>query len=71
MLQYNDTPFHNFHHAFHVFQNCFIMVAKEPLMKQSMTLLDVFALLVASICHDIDHNGATRLLATKTIQRSL
>ena len=27
LSMYNDTPFHNMHHAFHVFQNCVKMIS--------------------------------------------
>jgi len=57
LSKYNKTPFHNAKHASHVFQNCVRMVAVVPTMDQSLSLIDVFALLIAAICHDIDHVG--------------
>lgn len=62
LSMYNDTPFHNAHHAFHVFQNCVMMVWAVPELAASMSLLDVFALLVAALCHDVDHVGRAVVL---------
>jgi len=58
---YQDAPFHNFHHAFHVFQNSVLFLCSVPELQQSLSSLDAFSLLVASLCHDMDHTGACAL----------
>jgi hypothetical protein len=55
---YHDTPFHNYQHAFHVFQNCMLFLTAIPELQDSLTSLDAFSLLVAALCHDMDHTGA-------------
>mmetsp|Transcript_31007 Transcript_31007/g.52072 ORF Transcript_31007/g.52072 Transcript_31007/m.52072 type:complete len:756 (+) Transcript_31007:1000-3267(+) len=69
LSMYNKTPFHNYHHAAHVFQNTFKMVTVEESLKNSLTLLDVFALFVAALCHDMDHNGTNNTYHINTWSR--
>jgi len=45
------------HHAFHVFQNCVKMIVVAPQLKDMLSLLDIYALLIAALCHDVDHVG--------------
>jgi hypothetical protein len=60
-----DNPYHNFTHAVDVTQAMFVVLTT---MKQRKRLhaIDVFAIMVASLCHDSDHPGLTNafLIAT-------
>jgi class 3 adenylate cyclase len=62
-----DNAYHNFIHAVDVTQAMFVMLTT---MKQRKRLrpIDVFAIMVASLCHDCDHPGLTNayLIATKS-----
>ncbi|XP_037086208.1 high affinity cGMP-specific 3',5'-cyclic phosphodiesterase 9A-like [Pollicipes pollicipes] len=53
---YNVVPFHNFRHGFCVTQMMYSMVWACDLMSRTEPL-DVFILLIACICHDLDHPG--------------
>jgi hypothetical protein len=50
-------------------QNTFKMVTVEESLKNSLTLLDVFALFVAALCHDMDHNGTNNTYHINTWSR--
>eukprot|EP00002_Diphylleia_rotans_P031762 TRINITY_DN6614_c0_g1_i1.p1 TRINITY_DN6614_c0_g1~~TRINITY_DN6614_c0_g1_i1.p1 ORF type:complete len:863 (+),score=182.74 TRINITY_DN6614_c0_g1_i1:37-2625(+) len=51
---YQDNPYHNFIHAFSVFQSVYIMLTTTDI-GQYITPLDVYAILISAICHDLDH----------------
>jgi hypothetical protein len=55
---YRNNPFHNFLHGFSVFQMCYYQLFTTGIHK-IFTPLDVFGLMVAALCHDIDHPGVT------------
>ncbi|GMF10153.1 unnamed protein product [Phytophthora lilii] len=54
---YRSNPFHNFQHAFQVMVAMHIMLRTE--CRRFYSGLEIFAMLVASLCHDIDHPGNT------------
>ncbi|PRP86202.1 cAMP phosphodiesterase [Planoprotostelium fungivorum] len=53
---YRTNPYHNFRHAFDVTQTCFMML-KEGGAMNYLNPLDHFGLLMAALCHDLDHPG--------------
>ncbi|XP_068082303.1 cAMP and cAMP-inhibited cGMP 3',5'-cyclic phosphodiesterase 10A-like [Anabrus simplex] len=53
---YRDNPYHNFEHAFNVC-HCMYNILKRN--TQVFSSVEVQALLVASLCHDLDHRGYT------------
>lgn len=55
---YPDNPFHNYFHGFGVFQMCYYQLQLAKIF-QNLSALQVFALLTASLCHDIGHPGRT------------
>jgi len=55
---YNDHPYHNFMHACDVVASCNRLL-QQVQWEQWLSSVDAFALLVASICHDIGHPGKT------------
>eukprot|EP01116_Phalansterium_solitarium_P009008 TRINITY_DN229_c1_g1_i2.p1 TRINITY_DN229_c1_g1~~TRINITY_DN229_c1_g1_i2.p1 ORF type:complete len:1015 (-),score=175.22 TRINITY_DN229_c1_g1_i2:340-3384(-) len=55
---YKDNPYHSFTHAVDVAQVCYKMVHNTT-ARQYLTDLDVFCLMVAAVCHDMDHPGTS------------
>lgn len=56
--RYQENAFHNWYHAFSVFQTCYFQLCTTELI-QRLRFLDVLALLVSALCHDLDHPGVT------------
>ncbi|OWZ24463.1 3'5'-cyclic nucleotide phosphodiesterase [Phytophthora megakarya] len=54
---YRSNSFHNFQHAFQVFVAMHIMLRSE--CRRYFSGIEIFAMLIASLCHDIDHPGNT------------
>merc|ERR1711934_483117 len=54
--KYNDNPYHCFRHAFDVTQTCYAILTSFSGAKY-LTHLDILALLVSALAHDIDHPG--------------
>jgi len=52
-----DVIFHNFKHVFNVTHLAFHLLMCG--VDQKLTLFDAFALLVAALCHDMDHPGVS------------
>lgn len=57
--------YHNWRHALNVTQTMFAMM-KTGKMERFMTDLEIFGLLVACLCHDLDHRGTNNSFQTKT-----
>lgn len=53
-----DNPFHNFRHAFTVLHKVWMFLFKSTL-RVNLQDVDVFALLFAAVCHDLEHPGTT------------
>ncbi|KAI8090688.1 hypothetical protein BDF21DRAFT_333304, partial [Thamnidium elegans] len=70
---HNSNPYHNFRHAVDVLQAnyyflcklgaiepmCPMIRSEDPMIKQLLEPIDIFALLMASIGHDVGHPGIT------------
>lgn len=57
---YRDNPFHSWLHGFSVFQYAYFQVhASNSKLHQNLHHVDIFGLLVAALCHDLDHPGFT------------
>lgn len=54
--QYHHVPFHNFNHAVDVTQMAY-MIVKIGRLTSNFTKLELLALLVAALCHDMGHRG--------------
>ncbi|ETW04332.1 hypothetical protein, variant 1 [Aphanomyces invadans] len=52
---YRANSYHNFYHAFQVLHAAHIQL--KVYMRKLLTGLDIFALMIAAICHDVDHPG--------------
>lgn len=63
--KYMENPYHNWNHAFDVYQFCHMSVSSGLI--DFMNYQDVFAILIAAIAHDVGHPGKTNpfLIATK------
>ncbi len=55
--QYNQVPYHNMWHGFGVFQGCYWAMSKCVEVRKGIGIMDQFALLVAALCHDTNHDG--------------
>ena len=57
---YHEVPYHNFHHCADVVHTvyCFLNRVDGAV---ALTRLEKLALIVASLCHDMDHPGARPL----------
>jgi hypothetical protein len=53
---YRDNPYHSFYHGFSVLQFTYYMLKKTG-KGAALAPKDQLALIVASLCHDIDHPG--------------
>ena len=63
---YNANPYHNWRHAFDVTQATFCYLTHFQ-GHSYLTQLDVLALLVASLCHDLGHPGVNNAFMTSTL----
>ncbi|KAI3633598.1 hypothetical protein MIR68_008545 [Amoeboaphelidium protococcarum] len=55
--QYNDNPFHNFTHGFTVLQMMYCLITGCYLTDGKIHTIDILALCIAALCHDLDHPG--------------
>ena len=62
---YHSNPFHNWYHAFSVFHFAYLILRLTKITGE-MSSLDVLGLLVASLCHDLDHPGRTNSFEINT-----
>ncbi len=63
---YRLNPYHNLAHAVMVMQSTYILLTKYKL-GNNLLPIEVFALLVSSYVHDIDHPGHTNSFEQKTM----
>ena len=52
------NPFHNFYHGFNVFHSSYYLLTSTK-AHSLCTAEDILAVLIASLCHDVDHTGRT------------
>ncbi len=62
---YNNNPYHNWRHACDVAQATVSFLVQFN-GRASLNKLDTFALLVAALCHDLDHPGVNNDFLIKT-----
>lgn len=51
-----DNPYHNWFHAFDVTQTTYCLAIQAGLDK-SLTSVELFALVISALCHDLEHPG--------------
>ena len=61
---YRPVKYHNWRHALNVCQTMFTIL-KTGKMDRFMNDLEIFGLLVACLCHDLDHRGTNNAFQTK------
>ena len=62
----NDTvPYHNWYHAFNVCQMIFCMLKQTQWDKKVFSKIENLAMMIATICHDLDHRGTTNSFQIK------
>lgn len=62
---YRANPFHNIYHATQTLQTTHIMLRAS--CASAFSSLEVFAILIAAVCHDIDHPGNTNDFEVKSM----
>ncbi|CAH1730741.1 unnamed protein product [Chironomus riparius] len=62
---YRPVKYHNWRHGFNVAQTMFAMM-KTGKMERFMKDLEILGLLVACLCHDLDHRGTNNAFQLKT-----
>ncbi|KAF5298891.1 hypothetical protein FQR65_LT09542 [Abscondita terminalis] len=62
---YRPVKYHNWRHALNVSQTMFALF-KTGKMERFMSDLEILGLLVACLCHDLDHRGTNNAFQTKT-----
>lgn len=67
-LQYRDTPYHNWNHAWDVLQFCFMLCNVQKLAKDQNTLssFNVLVLFTCAIAHDVGHPGVSNQYLSRT-----
>ncbi|UYV60751.1 PDE2A, partial [Cordylochernes scorpioides] len=63
---YRDPPYHNWYHAFSVAHFSYLLLKKLGIVDNYLSSLEAFALLVAGLCHDLDHRGTTNSFQVTT-----
>jgi hypothetical protein len=62
-----EVPFHNFRHAFNVFQTLHaLLAAPGAAAATGFTAMETFAMLFAALCHDLQHPGVSNDFLAKT-----
>ena len=57
---YHANPFHSFRHAFTVLHTCHLFLTRSALRRTRLRAdVDVLALMLAALCHDLEHQGVT------------
>lgn len=67
---YRDVPYHNWSHAFAVAHFCYLL-CKINTVKDFLTNLERLSLLVACLCHDIDHRGTTNAFQVQSVSYNI
>jgi hypothetical protein len=55
---YRNNPYHNWRHAFDVTQMAYC-ITRQTTLGQNLKPLELYALMLTALCHDIDHGGKT------------
>ena len=55
--RYREVPYHNKEHATDVTHGLHYLLSTNALRELAPTPLDIFACLIAAICHDLNHDG--------------
>jgi hypothetical protein len=64
-LNYNNNPFHNWLHAWSVMHASWLMIS-APEVTGCLTDADKLAVMIAAVCHDLDHPGVNNDFLAKS-----
>ncbi|KPP70196.1 cGMP-dependent 3',5'-cyclic phosphodiesterase-like [Scleropages formosus] len=69
---YRDPPYHNWMHAFSVSHFCYLLY-KNLELSNYLEDIEIFALFVSCMCHDLDHRGTNNSfqVASKSVLAAL
>ncbi|XP_063288726.1 cGMP-dependent 3',5'-cyclic phosphodiesterase isoform X2 [Pelobates fuscus] len=69
---YRDPPYHNWMHAFSVSHFCYLLYKNLELINY-LEYIEIFALFVSCMCHDLDHRGTNNSfqVASKSVLAAL
>ncbi|CAI4229181.1 unnamed protein product [Auanema sp. JU1783] len=62
---YRDVPYHNWSHAFAVAHFCWLTL-KTKAVRHGLDEMERLSLLIACLCHDIDHRGTSNNFQVQT-----
>ncbi|CAJ0581079.1 unnamed protein product, partial [Mesorhabditis spiculigera] len=62
---YREVPYHNWSHAFSVAHFCYLLLRTNS-VRNSLNELEQLSLLIACLCHDIDHRGTNNNFQIKS-----
>ena len=55
-----QNPFHNFTHCFSVMHSAYMLIS-STIALNFFSGINIFGILIAAICHDVDHTGRTNM----------
>ena len=55
--RYRDNTYHNFQHGFSTAHFCFISIYRCKQIESCLRHVDIFAMLISALMHDVDHPG--------------
>eukprot|EP01116_Phalansterium_solitarium_P020028 TRINITY_DN5788_c0_g1_i1.p1 TRINITY_DN5788_c0_g1~~TRINITY_DN5788_c0_g1_i1.p1 ORF type:complete len:1275 (+),score=428.42 TRINITY_DN5788_c0_g1_i1:108-3932(+) len=62
---YREVPYHNFFHAIDVTQTVFYFLVAASSLSTIFSPVEILAILVAALCHDVDHGGVNNAYHVK------
>ncbi len=64
---YRHPPYHNWMHAFSVTHYCYCLYKSCP-MVDLLSPIEILALFVSCMCHDIDHRGTNNAFQLRSVR---
>ncbi|XP_030599239.1 cGMP-specific 3',5'-cyclic phosphodiesterase [Archocentrus centrarchus] len=64
----NNVPYHNWHHAVSTAQSMFAMLMSTGQLQNIFSRLEILALMIATLNHDVDHRGVNNSFIERTHQ---
>jgi cAMP-specific phosphodiesterase 4 len=55
-----NNPFHNFTHCFSVMHSAYMLIS-STIALNFFSAINIFSVLTAAVCHDVDHTGRTNM----------
>uniref|UniRef100_A0A1I7TWY7 Phosphodiesterase n=1 Tax=Caenorhabditis tropicalis TaxID=1561998 RepID=A0A1I7TWY7_9PELO len=66
---YRPVPYHNWSHAFAVTHFCWLTLRTDAI-RRALNDMERLSLLIACLCHDIDHRGTTNSFQMQSLQKT-